>query len=110
MDAEESFLAAFKNHSWHAVISDYVLPQFSGPEALRLYREQGFEIPFIMVSGLRGEEATVAIAPALDREIEAATNRRLHQRAIGTTQFLAAIVESSEDAIYGKNLASLIAS
>jgi PAS domain S-box-containing protein len=50
------------------------------------------------------------LAPALKRELEAAQDRRLHKRAEGAMQFLAAIVESSEDAIYGKNLDSLIVS
>jgi PAS domain S-box-containing protein len=50
------------------------------------------------------------LAPALLREIEAAQDRRRHKRATGAMQYLAAIVESSEDAIYGKNLNSLIVS
>jgi len=42
------------------------------------------------------------LAPALEREIEAAHDRRRHRRAMGAMQYLAAIVESSEDAIYGR--------
>jgi len=42
--------------------------------------------------------------------LSAAQDRRSRQRAEGATQFLAAIVESSSDAIYGKNLDGLIAS
>ena len=127
VETKEAFLAALQNGSWDAVISDYVLPQFSGPDALKLLRNQGFDIPFIMVSGVHGEETAVAmmkagandyivkgnlsrLAPALERELEAARDRRLHKRAEGAMQYLAAIVESSEDAIYGKNLDSIIVS
>lgn len=41
------------------VISDHELPQFSGPRALDLLLERGFNIPFIIVSGTIGEEVAV---------------------------------------------------
>ncbi|MGA2244558.1 MAG: PAS domain S-box protein [Verrucomicrobiota bacterium] len=127
VDTPEAFVAALKQRPWDAVISDFVLPSFGGPEALFLFREHGSDIPFIAVSGVQGEEAAVGmmragahdylmksnlsrLAPALERELEAAESRRLHQRAIGAMQYLAAIVESSGDAIYGKTLESLIVS
>jgi len=127
VETPADFLAALKNRSWDAVISDYVLPRFSGPEALKLFHRHGFEIPFIMVSGIYGEEEAVAmmkagandyilkgnlsrLVPALEREIGAAQDRRRRKRAEGAMQYLAAIVESSEDAIYGKNLDCVIIS
>ena len=45
--------------------------------------------------------------PALERELEAVQLRSQHRRATGAMQYLAAIVQSSEDAIYGKSLDSL---
>jgi len=127
VQTQDEFLAALKNRVWDAVICDYVLPQFSGPEALKLFRDQGLDIPFIMVSGVFGEEKAVSmmksgandyilkanlsrLVPALERELEAAQERRLRKRAEGAMQYLAAIVESTEDAIYGKDLDSMIAS
>lgn len=127
VETPEDFLAALQHRAWDAVVSDYVLPRFSGPDALKLLRSKGIDIPFIMVSGVYGEEAAVAMmkagaddyivksnlsrfVPALEREIQSAQDRRLHKRAEGAMQYLAAIVESSEDAIYGKNLDSLIVS
>ena len=127
VDNRADFLAALKRQNWDAVVSDYVLPQFSGPEALHLLRHQGSDMPFIMVSGIYGEDEAVAmmkagandyvmkgnlsrLVPALKRELEAAQDRRRRKRAEGAMQFLAAIVESSEEAIYGKNLDSLIVS
>jgi sigma-B regulation protein RsbU (phosphoserine phosphatase) len=123
----DDFLAALKNRAWDAVICDYALPQFGGPEALKLFRALGLDTPFIVVSGVFGEEKAVSmmqagandyilkadlsrLVPALERELEAAQERRRRRRAEGAMQYLAAIVESSEDAIYGKDLDSMIAS
>jgi sigma-B regulation protein RsbU (phosphoserine phosphatase) len=127
VETKNDFLAALHNHSWDAVIADYVLPQFSGPEALKLLRQQGWDTPFIMVSGIYGEDEAVSmmkagandyvmkgnlsrLAPALERELEAAQDRRRRKRAEGAMQFLAAIVDSSVDAIYGKSLEGHIVS
>lgn len=41
------------------VLSDYNLPRFSGLRALELLRERGLEVPFILVSGMIGEETAV---------------------------------------------------
>lgn len=127
VETRDDFLEALGRQHWDAVVSDYVLPQFSGPEALALFRKQKLDIPFIMISGVHGEEQAVAmmkagaddyilkenlprLVPALEREIEAAHSRRIRKRAEGAMQYLAAIVESSEDAIFGKNLDSKIVS
>lgn len=121
------FNAALRRHPWDVVLSDYVLPQFSGFEALQLLREKGFDVPFIVISGTYGEEAAVEmmkagandylvkgklarLVPAVERELEAAQSRRAHACAEAARQFLAAIVESTDDAIYGKNLDGTIVS
>ncbi|MBL8325595.1 MAG: response regulator [Rubrivivax sp.] len=44
---------------WDVVLSDYHLPGFSGLEALALLRQRGMELPFILVSGLIGEDTAV---------------------------------------------------
>lgn len=127
VETAEEFLASLKKRTWDAVICDYTLPRFSGVEALKLFREREVDTPFIVVSGVFGEEKAVEmmkagasdyilksnlsrLVPALEREIEAARERRLRKRAEGAMQYLAAIVESSEDAIYGMTLDSMIAS
>jgi DNA-binding NtrC family response regulator len=98
VETKEDFLAALQSRAWDAVISDYVLPHFSGPEALKSLRNLGFDTPFIMVSGVLGEEKAVTImkagandyimkgdlsrlVPALERELKAAQGRRRHKRA-----------------------------
>jgi PAS domain S-box-containing protein len=127
VETKAAFLAALESQPWDAVISDYVMPEFSGPEALKCFRQTGLDVPFVMVSGIYGEETAVEmmkagandyllkknlsrLAPALERELEAARDRRRLKSAEAATQYLAAIVESSEDAIYGKSLDSLIVS
>src|ERR1039457_3300789 len=64
VESKADFLIALQNQAWDAVISDYVLPQFSGPEALHLLRQQGLDTPFIMVSGIYGEEEAVTMMKA----------------------------------------------
>jgi two-component system, cell cycle sensor histidine kinase and response regulator CckA len=119
--------SALDRHAWDVVLSDYVLPRFSGPEALKLVREKGLDVPFIVISGTYGEEAAVdmmkagasdyivknnlsRLVPAIEREMGAAQSRRARTQAESAMQFLAAIVESTEDAIYGKALDGTIIS
>jgi PAS domain S-box-containing protein len=44
---------------WDVVISDYRMPQFRASEALAIFRGSGLEAPFIVVSGMIGEELAV---------------------------------------------------
>ncbi len=41
------------------ILCDYALPSFSAPDALRLVKQRGLDIPFIIVSGSIGEEVAV---------------------------------------------------
>ncbi|MBK9266220.1 MAG: response regulator [Polyangiaceae bacterium] len=52
--------AALAERAWDIVISDWSLPQFSGPEALQVLKESGIDIPFIIVSGTVGEDAAIS--------------------------------------------------
>ena len=71
---------------WDVVVSDYSLPTFSAPQALRIVRGLGQELPFIIVSGTVGEDIAVEslhagaqdfmakgrlrrLVPAIDREL-----------------------------------------
>lgn len=78
---------------WDVVLSDYSMPQFSGVAALRVLRESGRDLPFIIVSGTIGEETAVhalkegahdfllkdrlaRLLPAIARELREARLRR----------------------------------
>ncbi len=118
---------ALRQPDWDLVISDYTMPQFNGADALKLFAESSLDIPFIFVSGTHGEEAAVRMMkagasdyivkgnlsrfiPAVEREMESARARHVQARAEAAMQHLAAIVKSSQDAIYSMNSDSAIVS
>ena len=93
VETAEAMGAALDKGGWDLVISDYLLPRFSGLSALQLLRRRGLDIPFIMVSGQRGEELAVEamragardylirddlsrLLPAIKRELNEAAVRR----------------------------------
>lgn len=43
------------------ILSDYDMPQFSGPRALELLKSSGMDIPFIIISGTIGEDVAVNV-------------------------------------------------
>jgi signal transduction histidine kinase len=107
VETAERFLEALDQDEWDLVISDYSLPQFSGPRALALFKERGIDIPFIVVSGAVGEDAAVAlmksgandfvtkgnldrIPPVVSRELADAAVRRRDRLAAAERQDLQA--------------------
>jgi len=60
VDESSALESAVEKQSWDLIISDFSMPHFSGPEALRMLRSKGCEKPFIFVSGTIGEETAVA--------------------------------------------------
>jgi two-component system cell cycle sensor histidine kinase/response regulator CckA len=112
---------------WDVVISDYSMPQFNGAMALKVFQESRLDIPFICVSASLGEERAVEmmragahdyivkdnlarLAPSITRELQAAQARREHRRMQKAAAHLAAVVESSDDAIVSKTLTGIILS
>lgn len=94
----EAMSAALKNEQWHVIISDYSMPHFSGLDALRILKETGQDIPFIIVSGTIGEESAVLamkagahdylmkdnlirLMPAIERELREADERHARKTA-----------------------------
>lgn len=84
---------ALENREWDLIISDHNMPQFDSHEALKILKESGQDIPFIIVSGSIGEEIAVEamkagahdylmknnlnrLVPAAEREIQDACTRR----------------------------------
>ena len=98
VETAEQMRAALAQRTWDVVLSDYQLPQFNGRAALALLQAQQQDIPFIVVSGMIGEESAVALmkagahdyvmkgnlarlAPAVAREREQAAIRRERRQA-----------------------------
>jgi two-component system, cell cycle sensor histidine kinase and response regulator CckA len=46
---------------WDIILSDYRLPGFDAPAALRVLHETGLDIPFIVISGTIGEDVAVEV-------------------------------------------------
>ena len=116
VETQEDFLAALKSRAWDVVISDHILPQFSGPEALKLLRNHGSDIPFIMVSGVFGEQKAATmikagpndyllkenfarLVPVLEHELKAAQNRQRYQRAERSIQPLVADIHELQNVV-----------
>jgi two-component system cell cycle sensor histidine kinase/response regulator CckA len=97
VDTAAAMAAALKERSWDIVISDYAMPEFSGPAALRLVKEGGHDVPVIMVSGAIGEDTAVEtmkagaadyltknnltrLGAAVERELMESESRRQRRR------------------------------
>ena len=93
IEERDELIHALAEARWDAIISDHHLPRFSSTEALQVVRASGLNLPFIIVSGLIGEETAVAamrdgaddflvkgrlarLAPALLNALAAAEARR----------------------------------
>jgi len=59
VESAEAMRAALLTEKWDLVIADYSMPRFNGLAALKLLREQGLDLPFILVSGTVGEHVAV---------------------------------------------------
>ena len=56
--------AVLAEEPWDIVLCDYQLPQFNGADALKLVQASGRDLPFIIVSGVIGEEQAVSVMKA----------------------------------------------
>ena len=59
VDSEEEFLKALEHGSIDLVLADFSLPGCDGLDALRLAKQVKPDVPFLIVSGVIGEEAAV---------------------------------------------------
>jgi two-component system cell cycle sensor histidine kinase/response regulator CckA len=123
----EEFLSALHSKPYDIVLADYNLPKWSGADALRLLRQENNEIPFILVTGTVGEETAVEcikmgatdyvlkdhlgrLSQAVRRALQERITRGERRQAEQNRDRLAAIVESSEDAIISMTLDGAIVS
>ena len=93
VETAESMKAALSTKTWDLILADYSMPHFSGLEALKLSKENGLDLPFIIVSGSIGEDVAVEamksgahdylmknnltrLIPAIEQELREAEVRR----------------------------------
>jgi len=98
VETAQGMNAALAARQWDIVISDYVMPDFSGLDAIRLLQKSGYDIPIIIVSGKIGEETAVEamkagahdyitkgnlarLIPAIERELGKAEELRKRKQA-----------------------------
>ena len=58
VDSKDAYLREL-DHPPDFILSDYSMPQFTAQDALRLMKERGLDLPFIIVSGCIGEDMAV---------------------------------------------------
>lgn len=98
VETADAMAAALERQAWDLIVADYAMPHFNAPAALEILHQSGQDIPFILVSGTVGENVAVAsmkagandyimknnlrrLAPAVERELREAENRRDRRRA-----------------------------
>lgn len=100
----ESMKEALQKQQWDIVVSDYVLPNFSGLAALDVLNRTGLDLPFLIVSGKIGEDVAIEtmkagahdyimkenlkrLVPAVERELQDAEVRRERKQAQEALEF-----------------------
>jgi PAS domain S-box-containing protein len=123
--ASQPEMEAALEQPWDVVLCDYQMPHFGVLPALALLKSRGLNLPFIIVSGAIGEELAVELLragahdfivkgrlsrliPAIERELRELQARRERTLALEKLAYLAAIVDSAEEAIIGQNMDGLI--
>jgi PAS domain S-box-containing protein len=127
VDTPEAMRNALERDALDLIISDFSLPEFSGPAALAMCQEKGLDIPFIVVSGRIGEEVAVQmmkagaddfvskdnlsrLIPVVGRELRSHRERRGRTRAEAMMVHLASVVESCDDGIFSQTLEGTVLS
>jgi DNA-binding NtrC family response regulator len=60
VETRDAMQQALARSEWDLIISDFILPKFSGSAALALMKESGLDLPFIILSGNIGEDIAVS--------------------------------------------------
>jgi len=102
---------ALEGQAWDVVLSDYQMPRFGAPEALKLAHELDADLPFIVISGTIGEAIAVetmkagahdyflkgklaGLGQAIEREVREAGVRREQQRGAEKILHLNRVLEA----------------
>ena len=122
VDSAKSLDQQLSKAKWDLVISDYSMPGFDGLKALTITRKHDRDIPFILVSGIIGENVAVAamkagahdyllknnlnrLVPAVERELKEAVERRKRREAEQALVVSLQELKRQEKAITEKNIA-----
>jgi PAS domain S-box-containing protein len=64
VETPEAMKKVLASSEWDVIVSDYYMPRFTAPEALRISQGSGTKAPFIVVSGKVGEDVAVEMMKA----------------------------------------------
>ena len=125
VDSPGAMTEALREQTWDLVLADWNLPRFSALFALEMLKCNGRDLPFIIVSGVIGEEAAITamkagahdyvmksdlvrLVPAIQRELREADERQARkwaEAALATgEERLKLIARSTTDAIWDWDL------
>jgi PAS domain S-box-containing protein len=127
VDTAEALSAELRGEAWDVVISDYVMPRFSGLGALRILKDSGLDLPFIVMSGKIGEETAVEamkagahdyimkdnlarLVPAIQRELKEAAIRQERKLAEEALRRQAQIIGQIHDSVVSTSLDGYVTS
>jgi diguanylate cyclase (GGDEF)-like protein/PAS domain S-box-containing protein len=99
VESEPAYTDALRHFAPQLILSDYTLPEFDGPLALRIARRERPDTPFIFVSGTIGEERAIdalqqgavdyvlkdnraRLVPAIERALKEAEDREARRQAL----------------------------
>ncbi|MDH5258753.1 MAG: diguanylate cyclase, partial [Gammaproteobacteria bacterium] len=117
IETQAAMETALNIEDWDIVISDYTMPEFSAPAALKILKKSKKELPFIVVSGNVGEVIAVQLmqhgasdfiskenlsrlCPAIQRELTKTKNRKQIAESESFTNRLWDIFNHSLNEIY----------
>ncbi|MBF0410284.1 MAG: response regulator [Candidatus Riflebacteria bacterium] len=112
VDNPTDLISAIEEKTWDIIISDYVMPQFSGLRALKIVQERKLDVPFIIVTDKIAEGIAVEVmkagahdylrkgnlsrlVPVVNREITEARQRKERKTSEETLRKLSYAVEQS---------------
>ncbi|UCB52856.1 MAG: PAS domain S-box protein [Candidatus Zixiibacteriota bacterium] len=121
VETAKAMSAELKRQDWDIIISDYVLPRFSGLEALNVLKGTGLDLPFIIISGKIGEDTAVEamragahdyimkerltrLIPAIQRELKEAKIRGERRLAEEALRKQAQIIDQIHDSVVSTDL------
>ncbi|MBI3284872.1 MAG: EAL domain-containing protein [Burkholderiales bacterium] len=116
VETAEQMRDALQAQKWDVILCDFSLPGFGAKLALHTLQDTGLDIPFIIVSGSIGDETAIELvrtgaqdylmkrnmerlAPAVERELREAQQRRAHRAAEQRLRLSACMFESADESI-----------
>ena len=121
IDTSEAMRSSLAEDTWEIVIADHSLPHFSSAAALKVLQELELDVPFIILSGVIGEDTAVdamkagaqdyvfkgnmaRLIPAVQRELQEAGMRREHRELEATNE---QILKSQDELVRMEKLAAI---